>query len=222
MEHRAKPCTDTPETDRRSTDLETLAAGADGAHGNPSDQQPSPTTTPAVKVSKLELNPMPPGWESRLTDDGKMYFVNHNRRTTTWIDPRKNDAWKFSVGLPNGWEIGETEKGETYFIDHNTKTTTWLDPRNHEARHLTDGLPNGWEIRQTKNGRIYFVDHHTKSSTWEDPRSTNTQAQENPVSKPDELPSGKDSGKISNGRTVLEGPESANRSMTSSPLRAKL
>ena len=222
MEHCEKPCTDAPEPERRSTDPETLAAEADGAHENPPDQHPNPTTSPAPKAPEPQLSLMPPGWESRLTDDGKVYFVDHNRRTTTWLDPRKSDARKFSVDLPNGWEIGQAEGGRTYFIDHNTKTTTWLDPRNHDAGTLTGGLPSGWERSQTKSGRTYFIDHRTRTTTWEDPRSTNTQAQEDPVTRPEDLPSGMGSGETQNGRTTLEGPNSPNLPMASAPLRAKL
>ena len=222
MEHREKPCADALETEQRPTDPEIPAAEADGAHENPPDQDPNPTTTPAQKTPEPQLHSMPPGWESRLTDDGKVYFVNHNRRTTTWLDPRKSDARKLSADMPNGWEIGQAEEGRTYFIDHNTRTTTWLDPRNHEAETLAVGLPNGWQISQTKSGRTYFIDHHTRTTTWEDPRSTNTQAQEDPVPKPDDVPSGMRSGETQNGSTTMEGPNPPNRPTASSPLRAKL
>lgn len=222
MENREKPCTGALEPERRSTDSETLAVEPDGVHENPPDQHPTPTTTPAPKAPEPQLNSMPAGWESRLADDGKVYFVNHNRRTTTWLDPRKSDAEKLSVDLPNGWEIGQAEEGRTYFIDHNTRTTTWFDPRNHDAGTLTVGLPSGWEVSQTRSGRTYFIDHHTRTTTWEDPRSTTTQAQEDPVQKPDDLPNGSGSGETQNGRTRLEGSNSPNRLITSSPLRAKL
>ena len=35
-----------------------------------------------------ELGPMPPGWEVRATDSGRIYYVDHNAQTTTWDDPR--------------------------------------------------------------------------------------------------------------------------------------
>ena len=222
MERREKPCTDALEPERRSTEPETLAAEADSAHENPPDQHPTPTTTPAPETPEPQLNSLPPGWESRLADNGEVYFIDHNRRTTTWLDPRKSDAQKVSVNLPIGWEISQTEEGRTYFIDHNTKITTWLDPRDHNGGTLTVGLPNGWDIGQTKSGRTYFIDHRTRTTTWEDPRSTDTQGQEDPVPKADDLSSGMGSGETRNGRTTLEGPNSPNRSMASSPVRAKL
>lgn len=36
----------------------------------------------------LNEKPLPEGWEMRFTVDGIPYFVDHNRRTTTYIDPR--------------------------------------------------------------------------------------------------------------------------------------
>ena len=31
--------------------------------------------------------PLPPGWEERVTPDGKTYYVDHNARTTHWVRP---------------------------------------------------------------------------------------------------------------------------------------
>lgn len=31
---------------------------------------------------------MPPGWERCISDDGKVLFVDHTNRTTTYTDPR--------------------------------------------------------------------------------------------------------------------------------------
>ena len=41
-----------------------------------------------VLYSQLNEKPLPEGWEMRFTVDGIPYFVDHNRRTTTYIDPR--------------------------------------------------------------------------------------------------------------------------------------
>ncbi len=34
------------------------------------------------------LGPLPSGWEMRMTSAGRIYFVDHNSRITTWDDPR--------------------------------------------------------------------------------------------------------------------------------------
>ncbi|XP_022247790.1 transcriptional coactivator YAP1-like isoform X3 [Limulus polyphemus] len=95
--------------------------------------------------------PLPPGWEMAKTSSGQRYFINHETKSTTWTDPRKN----LSVGsltmprntntlmstsapnlppinlgpLPEGWEQAFTPESEVYFINHNDRTTSWFDPR---------------------------------------------------------------------------------------------
>ena len=69
---------------------------------------------------------------------------------------------------------------------------------------------------------MYFVDHHTRTTTWEDPRSNNAQVQGDSVVKVDGLSRGMGNREMQDGRTSLEGADSLNREMSSSPLRAKL
>lgn len=40
-------------------------------------------------IHPLLIGPLPPGWERRLAPDGRIYFVDHNTKTTTFEDPRK-------------------------------------------------------------------------------------------------------------------------------------
>ena len=35
-----------------------------------------------------QLGPLPSGWDMRLTSTARVYFVDHNTKTTTWDDPR--------------------------------------------------------------------------------------------------------------------------------------
>lgn len=42
------------------------------------------------KRGKGEI-PLPEGWEECLDYDGKRFFIDHNTRQTTWVDPR--DRW---------------------------------------------------------------------------------------------------------------------------------
>jgi len=84
-------------------------------------------------VHNQQNNDLPPGWEQRITPEGRVYFVDHENRTTTWNDPRltlnRNQSAAYSQPLPSGWEMRRNEKGRIYFVDHNTKITTWDDPR---------------------------------------------------------------------------------------------
>ncbi|KAG8814257.1 hypothetical protein FRC18_002035 [Serendipita sp. 400] len=50
-----------------------------GPNGNNLTVQPQPVS---------QLGPLPSGWEMRLTSTARVYFVDHNTKTTTWDDPR--------------------------------------------------------------------------------------------------------------------------------------
>ncbi|PPQ91659.1 hypothetical protein CVT25_012872 [Psilocybe cyanescens] len=55
------------------------------------DPRRAAQSTPAAEsrpVTNPNLGPLPSGWEMRLTSTGRVYFVDHNTRTTSWDDPR--------------------------------------------------------------------------------------------------------------------------------------
>ncbi|KAG2471356.1 NEDD4 ligase, partial [Polypterus senegalus] len=98
------------------------------------------------QTDDLELLPastgLPPGWEEKQDSKGRIYYVNHNNRTTTWTRPvnqiSPDASPQHSPGqkttyesgfLPSGWEMRSAPNGRPFFIDHNTKSTTWEDPR---------------------------------------------------------------------------------------------
>uniref|UniRef100_A0A8D2N6U6 E3 ubiquitin-protein ligase n=1 Tax=Zonotrichia albicollis TaxID=44394 RepID=A0A8D2N6U6_ZONAL len=66
--------------------------------------------------------------ERRVDSNDRVYFVNHNTKTTQWEDPR-TQGLQNEDPLPEGWEIRYTREGVRYFVDHNTRTTTFNDPR---------------------------------------------------------------------------------------------
>ncbi|KIP12373.1 hypothetical protein PHLGIDRAFT_98357 [Phlebiopsis gigantea 11061_1 CR5-6] len=94
--------------------------------------------------------PLPAGWEERYTPEGRPYYVDHNTRTTTWVDPRRQTIIR--VMGPNG-------------------ANTALQP---QTISQLGPLPSGWEMRLTSTARVYFVDHNTKTTTWDDPRLPST------------------------------------------------
>jgi WW domain/Ankyrin repeats (3 copies) len=72
------------------------------------------------------VEPLPSGWERRRMANGRIYFVDHNTRRTSWIDPR-HPAMKRGPSPP-GWEI-RLDEGDVYFVNLTGRETTWLDPR---------------------------------------------------------------------------------------------
>jgi len=105
--------------------------------------------------------PLPAGWEQRNTPEGRPYFVDHNTRTTTWVDPRRQQILR--VMGPNGQNLTVQPQ-----------SVSQLGP-----------LPSGWEMRLTATARVYFVDHNTKTTTWDDPRLPSSLDQNVPQYKRD-------------------------------------
>lgn len=105
-------------------------------------------------------SPLPAGYEIRITNSGREYFVDHNTKKTTYVDPRRGPP---DSDLPCGWEVRVADSGRLYFLNHVARSTTWVDPR--------ANFPPGWEQRKTEGGRSYFVDHNTATTTWSDPRN---------------------------------------------------
>lgn len=137
----------------------TLPEDRTGASSPSQTEQPPPVSAPSAASSNPQAASMmalgattqgtgelPAGWEQRHTPEGRAYFVDHNTRTTTWVDPRRQQYIRMygqnasnqaiqqqpvsQLGpLPSGWEMRLTNTARVYFVDHNTKTTTWDDPR---------------------------------------------------------------------------------------------
>lgn len=111
--------------------------------GNASVSPAAAVSMAATGGTTSGLGELPSGWEQRFTNEGRPYFVDHNTRTTTWVDPRRQQYIRTfgpnttiqqqpvsQLGpLPSGWEMRLTNTARVYFVDHNTKTTTWDDPR---------------------------------------------------------------------------------------------
>uniref|UniRef100_A0A8C6CSZ8 E3 ubiquitin-protein ligase n=1 Tax=Moschus moschiferus TaxID=68415 RepID=A0A8C6CSZ8_MOSMO len=156
-------------------------------------EEPSTSGTQQFPTAAQAPDALPAGWEQRELPNGRVYYVDHNTKTTTWERP-----------LPPGWEKRTDPRGRFYYVDHNTRTTTWQRPtaeyvRNYEQwqsqrsqlqgamQHFSQRflyqsssaptdhdplgpLPSGWEKRQD-NGRVYYVNHNTRTTQWEDPRT---------------------------------------------------
>ena len=110
----------------------------------------SAPVVPGNNVTTPGSGSLPPGWEERYTPEGRPYYVDHNTRTTTWVDPRRQTVIRV---------MGPTGQGTAL----QPQTISQLGP-----------LPSGWEMRLTSTARVYFVDHNTKTTTWDDPRLPST------------------------------------------------
>ncbi|XP_005183553.4 protein kibra [Musca domestica] len=79
--------------------------------------------------------PLPDGWDIAKDFDGKIYYIDHNTKKTTWLDPRdqytKPQSFEDCVGdeLPIGWEEAYDPNIGRYYINHIAQTTQLEDPR---------------------------------------------------------------------------------------------
>uniref|UniRef100_A0A5F8HFD2 Pleckstrin homology domain containing A7 n=1 Tax=Monodelphis domestica TaxID=13616 RepID=A0A5F8HFD2_MONDO len=81
---------------------------------------------------------LPEHWSYGVCRDGRVFFIDDQRRCTTWLHPRTGEPVNsghmiryFSdlfPDLPRGWEEGFSEEGASYFIDHNQQTTAFRHP----------------------------------------------------------------------------------------------
>ncbi|CAL8102741.1 unnamed protein product [Orchesella dallaii] len=75
---------------------------------------------------------LPEGYETRITEQGQVYFYHVSSGTSSWYHPGvpKELAPGHNFGaLPPGWEQRSTPSGKPYFVDHNSRTTHFTDPR---------------------------------------------------------------------------------------------
>ncbi|KAG9490808.1 hypothetical protein GDO78_006247 [Eleutherodactylus coqui] len=110
--------------------------------------------------------PLPEGWEEARDVDGKVYYIDHANKTTSWIDPRdrytKPLTFADCIGdeLPLGWEEAYDAQVGVYYIDHNTQTTQIEDPRvqwrREQERMLKDYLVLAQEALVAQK-EIYLV-----------------------------------------------------------------
>eukprot|EP01125_Pyxidicula_operculata_P015311 TRINITY_DN5182_c0_g1_i1.p1 TRINITY_DN5182_c0_g1~~TRINITY_DN5182_c0_g1_i1.p1 ORF type:complete len:1709 (+),score=405.04 TRINITY_DN5182_c0_g1_i1:623-5749(+) len=50
---------------------------------------PIASNNPMMQSVVAEDEPLPQGWEKAVDDTGRVYFIDHNNKTTSWEDPRK-------------------------------------------------------------------------------------------------------------------------------------
>ncbi|XP_054639271.1 membrane-associated guanylate kinase, WW and PDZ domain-containing protein 3-like isoform X2 [Dunckerocampus dactyliophorus] len=90
------------------------------------------------------LEPLPLNWEMAYTETGMVYFIDHNTKTTTWLDPRlakkAKPPEKCEDGeLPYGWEEIDDPQYGTYYVDHINQKTQFENPVLEAKKRLSQG-----------------------------------------------------------------------------------
>ncbi|XP_054633556.1 pleckstrin homology domain-containing family A member 5-like isoform X10 [Dunckerocampus dactyliophorus] len=75
---------------------------------------------------------LPSSWSYGVTRDGRVFFVNEEAKSTTWLHPLSGEAvitgHRKTPDLPTGWEEGYTFEGARCFINHNERKVTCKHP----------------------------------------------------------------------------------------------
>ncbi|KAG0308263.1 E3 ubiquitin-protein ligase pub1, partial [Dissophora globulifera] len=150
---------------RPNTNLSESSSPAPASSASPAGAAPNAAGLAPISLNSTTAGsgPLPAGWEQRLTPEGRPYYVDHNTRATTWVDPRRQQYVRMS-----------DPRSSTNQVAVHQQPVSQLGP-----------LPSGWEMRLTNTARVYFVDHNTKTTTWDDPRLPSSLDQSVPQYKRD-------------------------------------
>ncbi|XP_059806309.1 membrane-associated guanylate kinase, WW and PDZ domain-containing protein 3a isoform X1 [Hypanus sabinus] len=117
-------------------------------------------------VAREELmEPLPSNWEMAYTDSGMIYFIDHNTKTTTWLDPRLAKKAK----PPEECNEGGTDS----LLGHGSMGTTSCPPVSRPSGHSASvglyELPYGWEKISDPVYGFYYIDHVNQRTQFENP-----------------------------------------------------
>ncbi|XP_045928215.1 membrane-associated guanylate kinase, WW and PDZ domain-containing protein 2a isoform X2 [Micropterus dolomieu] len=107
----------------------------------PKDGGLSPKITVPKPEDNDELGPLPDNWEMAYTEKGEVYFIDHNTKTTSWLDPRLAKKAKppeecKEDELPYGWEKIDDPIYGSYYVDHINRRTQFENPVLEAKRRL--------------------------------------------------------------------------------------
>uniref|UniRef100_A0A3P8PXN8 Pleckstrin homology domain containing, family A member 5 n=1 Tax=Astatotilapia calliptera TaxID=8154 RepID=A0A3P8PXN8_ASTCA len=95
------------------------------------------------------LSCLPSSWSYGVTRDGRIFFINEEAKSTTWLHPVTGEAvitgHRKTPDLPTGWEEGYTFEGARCFINHNERKVT--------CKHPVSGFPS-------QDNCIFVVNEH--------------------------------------------------------------
>ncbi|XP_028824240.1 membrane-associated guanylate kinase, WW and PDZ domain-containing protein 1-like isoform X11 [Denticeps clupeoides] len=139
-----------------------------------------------------QLGPLPENWEMAYTENGEVYFIDHNTKTTSWIDPRclekpqkpleeceddegvHTEELDSELELPAGWEKIDDPMYGVYYVDHINRKTQYENPILEAKRMKQLEQPQSaeeWIEEQSSSGEplaSYATNHQ---ETYRDPPS---------------------------------------------------
>uniref|UniRef100_A0A7N6AX38 E3 ubiquitin-protein ligase n=1 Tax=Anabas testudineus TaxID=64144 RepID=A0A7N6AX38_ANATE len=104
----------------------------------------------AGRRQSQQLPPLPPGWEERQDNLGRIYYVNHERRTTQWLRPTVQDS-----DLETQRRQNNNMEVEHAFIARRQIS----DP----DENVTRESPESWEIITEDESTLYYGNNQPTS-----------------------------------------------------------
>uniref|UniRef100_A0A672SC59 Membrane-associated guanylate kinase, WW and PDZ domain-containing protein 1 n=1 Tax=Sinocyclocheilus grahami TaxID=75366 RepID=A0A672SC59_SINGR len=122
-----------------------LPYGLNNTSASTTESSQNTHTHPGYPTEEDPLGPLPENWEMAYTENGEVYFIDHNTKTTSWIDPRcldkpqkpleecEDDAENVFCfapfpELPTGWEKIDDPVYGVYYVDHINRKTQYENP----------------------------------------------------------------------------------------------
>ncbi|XP_047240999.1 pleckstrin homology domain-containing family A member 5-like isoform X14 [Girardinichthys multiradiatus] len=106
----------------------------------------------AAELQLEWISALPSSWTYGVTRDGRIFFINEEANSTTWLHPVSGEAvstgHRKTPDLPTGWEEGFTFEGARCFINHNERKVT--------CKHPVSDLPS-------QDNCIFVVNEQTAS-----------------------------------------------------------
>uniref|UniRef100_G1KU58 Pleckstrin homology domain containing A5 n=1 Tax=Anolis carolinensis TaxID=28377 RepID=G1KU58_ANOCA len=87
---------------------------------------------PTTDLNADRLRSLPSSWSYGVSRGGRIFFINEEAKSTTWLHPLTGEAvitgHRRSPDLPTGWEEAYTFEGARYYINHNERKVTCKHP----------------------------------------------------------------------------------------------
>ncbi|XP_075753874.1 pleckstrin homology domain-containing family A member 5 isoform X1 [Pelodiscus sinensis] len=119
-----------------------------------------------AELSAERLHSLPGSWSYGISQGGRLFFINEEAKSTTWLHPHTGEAvitgHRRSTDLPTGWEEAYTFEGARYYINHNERKVT--------CKHPVTGQPS-------QDNCIFVVNEQTASTM------TSEEKKERPISE---------------------------------------
>ena len=96
-------------------------------------------------------------WERRVDDRGRVYYVDHNTRTTTWVRPNTDLLAAHSQWQQNNNARSQSQFNQRFLYPNQQDQMTQHTPSESD---MYGPLPEGWEKRIDKTGRVRWPTRH--------------------------------------------------------------